>query len=203
MIMCFGALMMIWDDAVNVETTNFGMSYRKDQRYTKNPPNLKEGSPTNPYINPEDLYEGYTSWRFGPNVVHWAYHIGWLGLNYFLALWAVATYMIAQSAYGSRITKIYERGKREWKEYYKHHRRDLYKRVRLLPEEQQALHYMLFGFVKTGGLGPENTMPDDVPAADSEAAAPSAAPAAPAQRGRRSSPCARPRRPSSLRKKPE
>ena len=115
MIMCFGALMMIWDDAVNVETTNFGMDYRKDQRYTKTPPNLKEGSPVNPYINPEDLYEGYTSFRFGPNVVHWAYHIGWLGLNYLLALMAYLTSMIAQRAYRSRIDKIYERGKDEWK----------------------------------------------------------------------------------------
>ena len=88
------------------QTDHFGHDFAPSERYTAHPINLRDGSPTNPYINPSTLYAGWTSWRFGPNVVGWEWHVYWLVLNYLMLAWAFVTMRLTRTAYLSRIDKV-------------------------------------------------------------------------------------------------
>jgi len=171
-IMLLGAIMMKIDDAVHIETRYNRGSYNDygelmlapDERPEGETPPYRNVAPNvtvNPYIAANALVRGWTSFRFGPNEVSFGYHIAWLGLNWFMAFCGLFTHFVALRAYQNRIKKIFEYSPTEWKKYYKYHRPSHYSQVSKLPEAQQQLHYMLFGFVNTNGRGPQYTDPSE------------------------------------------
>ena len=159
--MAIAALLMIGDDAPSVRTVLFGHNYKPHERYTARPINLPDNETANPFIYTKYLYAGHPSFRFGPNVVGWGWHVAWLCLNLLMVLWAGATLCLARRAYANRVAQVYANGASEWQRFYADRRPALYRAVCRLPPSQQQLHFMLFGFIATQGAGPLGTDPTE------------------------------------------